>query len=264
MLKKLYEPIMAFLAILVLALLIIQLSCNINKQTEQVFNYIDNTALIIFAADYFVRLFKAENKLRFIKENIFDLIAIIPFNSIFRIARLTRLLKLTKIFKVYKFSVYSLRIAKRIDKFFKTNNFYYVLIIIFIIILTGSILISMAENMSFTDSLWWAFVTATTVGYGDISPKTGAGRIIAVILMMSGIGFIGMLTGTISTYFIKVIHKKPSYKEELVNSIKAKLDDIDSLSFSDIDEIRNVLVALKTNNSPNLQQINNINNNSFN
>lgn len=252
MLKKMYEFIMALLAVLVLTLLIIELSCELNKKTVLLFDYIDTTVLIIFAADYFVRLFRAEKKLTFIRENIFDLIAIIPFNSIFRIARLTRLLRLTKVFKVYKFSIYSLRIAKRLDKFFKTNNFYYVLIIIVIIILSGSILISIAENMSFTDSLWWAFVTATTVGYGDISPKTGTGRIIAVILMMSGIGFIGMLTGTISTYFIKTIHKKLSYRDELIDNIKSKLDDIDSLTLSDLDEIHNVLIALKSNNQSDL------------
>ena len=58
--------------------------------------------------------------------------------------------------------------------------------------------------MRFIDALWWSFVTASTVGYGDISPQTGLGRLIASILMLVGIGTIGMLTGTIATYFTNV------------------------------------------------------------
>lgn len=59
---------------------------------------------------------------------------------------------------------------------------------------------------SFVDAIWWTFVTATTVGYGDISPATGIGRIIASILIKTtGIGFIGMLTGTIATFSDKTL-----------------------------------------------------------
>ena len=56
--------------------------------------------------------------------------------------------------------------------------------------------------MDFFDAIWWSFVTTTTVGYGDISPSTNIGRLIAAILMIIGIGLIGSLTSTITTYFI--------------------------------------------------------------
>ncbi len=49
--------------------------------------------------------------------------------------------------------------------------------------------------------MWWAIVTSTTVGYGDISPHTLVGRFAAVLLMLIGVGFIGILTSTITSYF---------------------------------------------------------------
>ena len=53
---------------------------------------------------------------------------------------------------------------------------------------------------SIGDALWWAVVTTTTVGYGDVSPVIGEGRLIAVSLMVVGIGFIGVFTATVTSF----------------------------------------------------------------
>src|SRR5438034_185185 len=53
------------------------------------------------------------------------------------------------------------------------------------------------------DALWWAIVTTTTVGYGDVSPVTPEGRLIAVGLMIVGIGFIGIFTATVTSFFFQ-------------------------------------------------------------
>ena len=59
-----------------------------------------------------------------------------------------------------------------------------------------------AHIRSIGDGLWWAIVTATTVGYGDISPQTTEGRVIAVGLMLLGIGVIGAFTATVASFFV--------------------------------------------------------------
>ena len=180
--------------------------------------------LIILTIDYFVRLILADNKKVFIKENIFNLIAILPFHSIFRIGAFPR------------------KFFRKINKFINTNGLKNMIIFTVLAIFLGSFGIMYAENMSLGDSLWWAFVTATTVGYGDLSPATSLGRLIAAVLMIFGIGLIGSITSTITSYFLKLDNK--SYKEENIELIKKKLDDISNLSDHDIDEICKVLKSL--------------------
>ena len=125
--------------------------------------------------------------------------------KLFRFAKLFRLTKLsraTKLFRLTRLIGLSGKLYKAFSKFLNTNGLIYALYFTIAMILTGSVCISYAEEMSFWDSIWWAFVTTTTVGYGDISPATPLGRIIAGLLMLVGIGTIGMITGTIATYFL--------------------------------------------------------------
>jgi voltage-gated potassium channel len=60
-----------------------------------------------------------------------------------------------------------------------------------------------SQFANYPDALWWGIVTVTTVGYGDKVPATAGGRIVAVVLMLVGIGLIGVLTATVASLFIK-------------------------------------------------------------
>lgn len=251
-LKKSYELSMAFLSIIIIIIIILEYINTLSPKETRMFDITDNIITVIFAVDYFTRLILSKNKMEFFKHNIIDLIAIIPFNSIFqvtRILRITRLARLTKIFKVFRLlRVFVLleKFKKNMDDFFKTNNFRYALWITFTTVIIGAVGMYLAEGRSFTDSLWWSFVTVTTVGYGDISPSTTAGRIIAAVLMLVGIGFLGILTGTISTFFIKQEKGETiSLKNETVNMIQSKLNNYENLSNDDLDFICNLIQSLK-------------------
>ncbi len=76
---------------------------------------------------------------------------------------------------------------------------------------------SNANLYSFGDALWLSFVTATTVGYGDLAPITAGGRIVSAVISIMGLGFLGMLAGTIATFFI---NKKPKEEEIKRNNKK--------------------------------------------
>lgn len=71
------------------------------------------------------------------------------------------------------------------------------------------------EINNYPDALWWAIVTATTVGYGDIVPVTPIGRILASIMMLFGIAFIGMITSTITNFFRTKNRLPPAHKERV-------------------------------------------------
>ncbi len=73
-----------------------------------------------------------------------------------------------------------------------------------------------ANIHSYPDALWWAIVTVTTVGYGDRTPVTAGGRVVATVLMLLGIGLIGVLTATVASVFVK--EHTDANKEELRRS----------------------------------------------
>jgi len=239
-----YEIIMALLAIVVVAILVIDLSYILPQNVTLTFSFIDNIILVIFAIDYFTRLYLSIDKVKFFKSNIIDLISIIPFNSAFQTIRILRLSKLLKFVKVFRSVSLILKFRKYMDKFLRTNNFNYIIWITLFTLFLGAVGIHFSEGISFGNALWWSFVTISTVGYGDISPVTPLGRIIAGTIMLVGIGFLGMLTATIATFFLSKSNNT-NYKSQVIEDIKTRLDNFDKLNTEDIDNIYSVLMALK-------------------
>ncbi|SFA89499.1 voltage-gated potassium channel [Lentibacillus halodurans] len=201
---------------------------------NQSIRYLDRFVWAIFFIDVCVRLVAARNKWAYVKKNPFDIIAAIPLDAIFQTARIARLFKLLRLIAISK---------HYFPKFFqiiRTNNLDRVIVTAVLMIVAGGTVVTFTEpNIdSFADGLWWAIVTTTTVGYGDISPDTIIGRIVAVILMLAGIGIIGMLTSSITTFFIKGEGKEhPS-----MAFMKEQLNRADELTSS---EIRHMIALLK-------------------
>jgi len=87
--------------------------------------------------------------------------------------------------------------------FLQRENLHTLALWVFILVIFSAVLVTLLEpNMSLVNAVWWSIVTLTTVGYGDFSPTTGAGRFIAVIIMFFGIGLLGMLSATLATLLI--------------------------------------------------------------
>jgi voltage-gated potassium channel len=79
---------------------------------------------------------------------------------------------------------------------------------------------------SYADALWWAVSTLTTVGYGDRFPVTAAGRGVAVLLMLTGIGLLGVVTATLASYFTG---QRAEQAESDLARVEARLERIEAL-----------------------------------
>lgn len=234
--QKIYNITVCILCVVSVTFAILDFS----KGLTPVQTWIDNIVYALFVIDYIVRFVIAKQKKDFFKGNILDLIAIIPVNSafrVFRILKFTKLLrftKFTKLGKLVRIGSVSARMMVKVRRFLNTNGFKYVLMLSGTSVIAGTLGMMHFEEMTFQDALWWSFVTATTVGYGDLSPVTNAGRIIASLLMLVGIGLIGSLTSTITSFFLhsdEEPKKFSSDKVEMVLTMYQSLSEAEQEAF---------------------------------
>lgn len=214
--ELIYDIVAGIMSIIAVIIVMLDFSTRLTDGQAKIVDIIDKSVYGVFVLDYFVKLFTSKDKKRFFKRNIIDLIAIMPF-FLFPT-------EIGSVVKLIKIVAYILRLVGNIKEVLFTNGFIYALVSTIAITVLGSIGIYIFEYGNSTtikdygDSLWWSFVTVTTVGYGDISPTTTGGRIIACILMITGIGFLSMLTSTISTFFFTTLqNKKMKEKKEKRN-----------------------------------------------
>lgn len=222
-----YEIFMSILAILSLVVLWVD---------HPNWLIVDKIIWLIFLIDVLTRLFQSKSKISYLKKNPFDIISIIPLDHTFLMARFARLFRIIRLLAIFN------RLS--FFKILKTNNLDRVIFFTFLLIFLSAIPIKIIEPgiVTYEDAIWWAVVTATTVGYGDISPETGIGRIIAIILMVFGIGLLGMITGSVTTFFVKTKEKNES---TTISFIKKELDRAEELTNKDLDTIILLLESLK-------------------
>lgn len=241
-LKLSYETGMCLLALAAVTLAAIDLTSKASEWEVTA----DRIIYWIFVLDYVVRFSFSPSKWNFVKEHVWDLLAIIPFDTLFRLFRFAKFGRILRLARFLNILSYAMRFAARIRRFFNTNGFKYICIAALIIILLGAVGIHLAEGMSFLNGIWWSFVTATTVGYGDAYPVTVPGKFLAVFLMVTGIGFVGSLTSTITSFFLNPHHGEPMpYRKEEIEAIKKKLDSLSSMTDEDIDTMAALLKALR-------------------
>ncbi len=187
-----YETLMIVLAVIVVALL--------TQPDDGWIRAINLAIWAVFVIDYFARLALSGDRRTFVRRHVIDLVAIMPWDFL----RAARALRLVRLLRLLRSAAILFRVSATIRGIASTNALGWVLIASTVVVLLGAGTVMIAEPGldDFGDAVWWAIVTATTVGYGDIAPASLAGRAVAVVLMIVGIGTIGMITGSVATFFL--------------------------------------------------------------
>jgi voltage-gated potassium channel len=196
---------MAFLALLVIPVLVMEERATTPelRHGAVIVNWI---IWLAFVAEFGVR-WAADRTLAYPRRAWFDLLLIIvtpPFGvpNALQGVRSLRLLRLLRLLRAFGVAAMGFKLAQR---HFGQKKFHYVLLVACGTVVLGAVAmfaLEADENKNirhFGDALWWAITTVTTVGYGDIFPVTPEGRLVAVVLMLTGIGVIGVFTATVAS-----------------------------------------------------------------
>ncbi|MEE8825418.1 pH-gated potassium channel KcsA [Lentilactobacillus sunkii] len=230
----LYNILVVSLALISFALAFLALAAKITLR-QGPYRIVFGLIWLFFLIDYLVRFKLAKSKKDFLISNLFDLIALIPSHPIFIFFRIARIYSIVRYYNLlWRFGI-SGKWTNALHKFLYDTGFIYLLSISLVILIFSSLIFASFEHDSLQNSLWWAISTATTVGYGDITPKTDGGKIISAVLMLGGIGFIGLLTSTITDFFtsqdkhvdqtdaLKELTKQVTHLSRQVNQMQKEL-----------------------------------------
>jgi len=212
---KLFDIILLIAIIISVLVVMIESLKGIGQTTKTILIITEWILTGIFTVEYILRVIIVRKKLKYIFSfmGIVDFLAIIPtYISLFvagtHYLTVIRAIRLLRVFRVLKL-VHYLKEAKILYMALKKSFAKISVFLIFIVILTvilGSImyLIEGGENgfTSIPRSIYWAIVTLTTVGYGDIAPKTTLGQSVASVVMILGYAIIAIPTGIISVGLI--------------------------------------------------------------
>ena len=188
------------LGLLFLAVLILPLAEPLSDETQTRLDVANVVIWTAFVVDYLTRLYLVGDRPRFVRTHVLDLVVIlVPFLRPFRLLRLVAIVVST---------------SRRAGGLAVRRVTLYVIGVAVVVMSAGAVVVYDAEKdvplddrtiRTLGDALWWALVTVTTVGYGDVFPRSALGRTMAAALMITGIALIGTITAAVASYFVNIV-----------------------------------------------------------
>ena len=239
----------------------------------------DTAICIVLIIEFFTRFHKSDDKKHFVRKNWVELVAAIPFDLIMlpfalnyaRFLRLFRILKFIKVIALFS------QFLESIDVFLKRTHLDEVLGVTLLVVLgctLGLYLFDPSINNLF-DSLWFVLSTITTVGYGDVLPHSGIGKIIGLITLIVGVLLFSAITGAMVSYFarkifanedfnitenddnIELLKDDLNFNKQNLNTVHSKVDKLDS----DVESLKKELKEMKEINKELKEEIKSLNEN---
>jgi voltage-gated potassium channel len=185
---------------------------------------------VLFGAEYLIRLSLARRKREFVRGHWFDLaVLLLPMLRPLRALRLINAIKF---------------LNRRAAALTRGRLALYVGATTVLLVLVAALAVLEAERgrpgsniQTFPEALWWGVATITTAGYGDFYPTTLEGRLVAVGLMIGGIGLIGFVTGSLATWIVERIAIAEQPAEVTRRDVARLLDEVRELR-TEISDLR--------------------------
>ncbi len=183
-----------------------------------------------------------------LRNNWIYLVAIVPITffsfNIFHLFDFTIIIGLIGILKLYAMYNVLLITSREVRKYPSKTKLDYATVVLLLVLIIGSYLFFIVERsvnpevLNYESSIWFSIASMTTTGYGDIVPVTGIGRLIGVILILSGMGYVSLVTATLAYSFIDLfrkesrkaaerVEKRAIGYEEKIDKLTAKIDEMD-------------------------------------
>jgi voltage-gated potassium channel len=207
-----YSIFILVLTVFALAIMVLLL-LPLDEATDTALLFYDNLICVVFLVDFGVNLANSQPKREYFisRRGWLDLLGSIPAFGFFPAAGLFRLARISRLLRATRLLSRSNRQAL-INDLLRNRSQYALFITVlsaFVVLSVSTILVVQFESRSTDanittggDALWWAFVTITTVGYGDQYPVTTLGRAVGVFVMFAGVGIIGSLASILASVLV--------------------------------------------------------------
>ena len=213
--EQLTELPLLLLSFAMVPLLLGPLLWEMSATEETVFLVLDSLIWAIFVLDLIYKFAIARDRVGFILSHWLEIIVVIvpPVRPL-------RLLRLV---------LFGSRVIRHSRQLVSID---YLAVYAVGLILIGSTIVSAVEIggegeiRHYYDSLWWALVTVTTVGYGDVTPVTGAGRVVGAFLIVGGVGLFGALTANLASWFIRSEPRPSREAAEAVDELASEVREL--------------------------------------
>ncbi len=249
---KVVNTFLITLIVLNVITVILETVVSIHNAHKQFFRDFDTFSVIIFSIEYSLRVWSANHhdkykhsikgRLKYIFSlgAIIDLIAILPW-YLSAIAggfdlRILRIFRLMRILRLFRLTAYT-KSAQMIFNVFKTriNDLMLSFVLTIFLIIISSCLVYFAEHQTpgslFTSipaTIWWAVVTLSSVGYGDMYPLTILGKTFAVFIMLAGVALLALPAGIITSGFLDELKTTKKYTHHVCPHCGLPLDETES------------------------------------
>jgi voltage-gated potassium channel len=199
--QKITEWPLTIAAVLFLAAYAWEIIAQLDGTYEVIAETVIQATWLLFVVDYIVRLVLAKNRAQWFVLHLFDLLVVV-----LPVLRPLRLLRLLTFLSVLNRTMGTAVRGKVVV--YVTGAASLAVVVAALAALDAERSAPGATITTFGNALWWAVVNITTVGYGDLVPVTVEGRMIAVALMIGGIGLLGVVTATLASWIVERVAQK--------------------------------------------------------